>query len=223
MRPPTSWRHAARRDMHAEDHVAPLIPLFGGQVAGAEAPATWHGTWDEAPPRRDAPERREPRRDEPQGDVPERALAEAALAKRLRTRQLSVREARTVLAAQGLDEHDVEAVLEQCARRGWLDDAGLAEQLVHSGAQRKGQGRQVIAQTLNARGIPRPVAEAALAGLPDDDFDRALAFARAKAPGLRRVAPETALRRLAAQLARRGYGSAVALSAARQACDEIAR
>lgn len=199
--------------MHAEDHVAPLIPLFGGQAAGAQAPAAWRTTWDEAPAEQHVPQR----------DEPERDRAEAVLARRLRTRQLSVREARAVLAAQGLDGRGVEAVLEQCERRGWLDDAGLAEQLVRSGADRKGQGRLAIAQTLTARGIPRPVADAALAGLPDDDYERALEFARTRAGSLTRSAPDAALRRLTAQLARRGYGSAVALSAARQACDEIAR
>ncbi len=197
--------------MHAEDRIAPLIPLFGSQEADVQAPASWRSAWDDA------------HADDAGDGTAERELAEGALTKRLRTRQLSVSEARAVLAAHDLDEAAVVAVLEACARRGWLDDASLAAQLVRSGCERKGQGRQAIARTLAARGIPRPVIDAALAGLPDDDHDRALAFARTKARGLGRVAPEAALRRLTAQLTRRGYGSAVALSAARQACDEIAR
>ena len=45
-----------------------------------------------------------------------------------------------------------------------------------------------------------------LAELPDDDAERALEFARSKAPGMSRLEPDTALRRLLGQLARRGYG-----------------
>ena len=140
--------------------------------------------------------------------------------KKLRARSLSVREARAVVAERDLDDDAVEGVLDGFLRRGYLDDAALAEQLIHAGVDRKGQGRQVIAQTLAKRGIPRDVADAALAALPDDDLDRALEFARTKARSLRDVDRDTALRRLTGQLARRGYPGSVAMTAARQALDE---
>src|SRR3546814_2860834 len=85
---------------------------------------------------------------------------------------------------------------------------------------RKGQGRRAIAQTLTARGIPRDVADAVLAQLPDDDADRALEFARSKARQLERFDHETALRRLMSQLSRRGYPGSVAAAAARAALAE---
>ncbi|MFT4230426.1 MAG: regulatory protein RecX [Microbacterium sp.] len=151
----------------------------------------------------------------------EREIAERNLTKRLRMRQLSVGEARAVVAERDLDSDAVEAVLERYRRLGYLDDARLAEQLIHSGAVRKGQGRRVLAQTLAQRGIPRDVADAALAGLPDDDAERALRYARGKAAGMTGIDRETALRRLAGQLARRGYPSAVALSAAGLALEEV--
>ncbi len=152
----------------------------------------------------------------------ERETAEHDLLRRLRTRQLSIAEARTVVAEHSLDESQAEQVLAAFRDRGYLDDARLAEQLVHVGVDRKGQGRRVIAQTLAKRGIPRNVADAALAALPDDDRARALQYARAKARGMTGLDREVALRRLAGQLARRGYGSS-ALDAARQAIDEQAR
>ncbi len=152
----------------------------------------------------------------------ERDIAERNLLRKLRTRSLSVREARAVVAERDLDTTAVEEVLAGFLRRGYLDDAALAEQLVRSGTERKGQGRQVLAQTLAKRGIPRDVADAVIASLPDDDAERALAFARQRATAMRGVDPDAALRRLAAQLSRRGYRSSVAMDAAREALAEAA-
>ena len=150
----------------------------------------------------------------------ERERAERTLLKKLRTRSLSVREARGVLGGFDLGGAAVDDVIDTFERNGYLDDAKLAEQLVYSGTQRKGQGRQVVSRTLSERGIPRDIVDEALAELPDDDAERALDFARTKARSMSRLAPDVALRRLAGQLARRGYGS-TSLSAARQALDEL--
>ncbi len=149
--------------------------------------------------------------------------AEQGLLKKLRARQLSVSEAKTYLGTHELDPHSVDAILGAFLSRGYLDDARLAEQVVHSGVGRKGQGRQVIAQSLAKRGVPRDVADAALAELPDDDAERALEFARTKAGSMRSLERDVALRRLVGQLARRGYGGSVALNAARTALDEASR
>jgi regulatory protein len=146
--------------------------------------------------------------------------AEQGLVKKLRSRQLSVSEARTHLIRLDLDADAADGIIDAFIARGYLDDARLAEQIVHAGVDRKGQGRQVIAQSLVKRGVPRDVVDAALAELPDDDAERALAFARSKAGSMRGLDRDVALRRLAGQLARRGYGGSVALSAARTALDE---
>ncbi|MFT4052621.1 MAG: regulatory protein RecX [Microbacterium sp.] len=149
------------------------------------------------------------------------AHAEQALLKKLRTRSLSEREARVALRGHALAGDAVETLLAHMRDLGYLDDVRLAEQLVHAGITRKQQGRHALAQSLAQRGIPRDVVEAALAELPDDDADRALEYARTKARGMAGLDRDGALRRLAGQLARRGYGSA-ALAAARQALDEAA-
>ncbi|MEQ6896707.1 regulatory protein RecX [Microbacterium sp. KR10-403] len=196
-----------------EESLAPVIPLFGATDA-APAEPTWHTTWDADSD------------DETLGEVEldertqaEREIAESNLTRKLRTRQLSVSEARAVVAERDLDGDVVEAVIHDFRRRGYLDDRALAEQLVHAGVERKGQGRTAIAQSLAKRGIPRDVVDAALAALPDDDAERALAFARQKARAMRGLERDVALRRLVGQLARRGYGAA-AMDAARQALDE---
>ncbi|MCU4673496.1 regulatory protein RecX [Microbacterium fluvii] len=152
-----------------------------------------------------------------------REAAERSLLRKLRTRSLSEREARAVLSEHDLAPGIADELVEVFLDRGYLDDAALAEQLVHAGVDRKGQGRQVIAQTMSKRGIPRDVADAALAELPDDDFDRALEFARSKVAAMRSLEPDVALRRLSGQLARRGYPGSVALSAARRALDDRPR
>jgi regulatory protein len=159
----------------------------------------------------------------PEEGEPARSSAEEAdeqLTRRLRRSALSEREARSFLAQRGVDASVAEITVERFTSRGWIDDAVLAEQLLYAGTSRKGQGRRAIAQTLNARGIARDVADAALATLPDDDDDRALEYARSKAHGLRSYDLDTAMRRLMGQLARRGYGGSVASTAARTALTE---
>ena len=188
------------------------VEAVEGSDTSQSSEPVWHQTWldDDAPPAPDL--------------VEERASllhdAEQALLKKLRTRSLSIREARTVLMQAGLDHAEADAVTDRFVRDRYLDDAALAEQLVHKATGRKGQGSQAIALSLTRRGIPREVVDAALAALPDDDAERALEFARAKAKSMADLDRDVALRRLAGQLARRGYGSA-ALSAARRALDEL--
>jgi regulatory protein len=201
--------------------LAPVIPLFGGapveRAQQAETAPDWRSTWEDEPEDLEDPD------DGDQYDASgaiEREIAERNLLKRLRARQLSLGEARAVVAERDLSPDDVQAILDDFRRRGYLDDAALAEQLIHVGVDRKGQGRQVIGQTLAKRGIPRDIADAALAALPDDEAQRALEFARSKARSMASIEPQTALRRLTAQLARRGYSSSAALSAARQAVGE---
>lgn len=203
---------AERVEAAVADVVAAIDRIRDARGVGdAPPPETWHPTW--------ASDRHDHRIDvgEPAVDT---APAEKALLKKLRTRSLSVAESRTVLREYDLDDAAIENVMASMEEYGYLDDAALAEQLVHAGVDRKGQGRQAIAQTLAKRGIPRDVADAALAALPDDDLERALEFARGKVRALRDLDRSTALRRLTGQLARRGYGGSLALTAARIALDE---
>lgn len=151
------------------------------------------------------------------------AAAERKLVRSLASRGLSIAEARAKLRQQDLPAELIDDIIERLVRTGALDDDRLAEQLVHAATSRKKQGRRAIAQSLAARGIPRDAIDAVLADLPDDDAERALEFARAKAAQLARYDDDTALRRLVGQLARRGFGGSMAMSAARRALDEARR
>lgn len=213
------------------DALAPVIPLFGDRSvrpSGAEGDAErWHATWiaereasDRAAARAAHPATGSVSVDAAAGAEDAAEIAERMLLRKLRTRSLSVREARGVLREHDLDESGVEGIIDRFLSLRYLDDVALAEQLIDKATSRKAQGRQAVAQTLSQRGIPRDVVDEALALLPDDEAERALEFARSKARGFDGVDRDTALRRLAGQLARRGYGS-LALSAARQALDEL--
>lgn len=154
-----------------------------------------------------------------------RESAEELLVRKLRTRSLSISEARLVLRGferdgARLESTQIDDVLDEFCRRGYLDDRVLADQLISAGVERKGQGRVALSRALAQRGITRDVIDSALSELPDDDAARALDFARTKASSLARLDHDTALRRLVGQLARRGYNGAIAMSAARTALGE---
>lgn len=154
-----------------------------------------------------------------------REAAEQLLVRKLRSRSLSISESRMVLKGYEQDRIRLETgviddIIDDFCRRGYLDDAVLAEQLVTSGVERKGQGRVALSRALSQRGLPRDVIDAALDELPDDDADRALEFARTKAQSLSRLDADTALRRLVGQLSRRGYNGSVAMNAAKTALAE---
>ncbi len=201
------------------DRIAPVIPLFPG--SGERAPARPGGRrvmFEEMPePEHPGSSDTSP---EPADPATIAAGAEKALVRKLAARELSVVEARTFLVEREVADDEIERILGDFVDRRYLDDARLAEQIVRIGTERKGQGRQVIAMTLSSRGVPRDVADAALDAMPDDEAERALAFARDRARRLDGVDETAALRRLLGQLARRGYGGSAATEAARQALAE---
>lgn len=226
-----------------EEHLAPIIPLFGGTAQSnesAQAVSENHPPHDglhSVPSRdvRDVPphdlrQKSSPGPDGEQadGEQPDREhdpdhireVGAASLVRKLRARSLSISEARQVLRGHSLHASQVDDVIDEFCDRGYLDDAVLAEQLVISGIERKGQGRVALSRALAQRGIPRDVIDAAMGDLPDDDAERALEFARTKARSLSRLDFDTALRRLVGQLARRGYGGSIAMSAAKTALNE---
>lgn len=160
--------------------------------------------------------------DDTDADIDEPVDAEVRLAeldllavRRLARRGCSEWEIAQLLRGHDAEPHEVEHVLEELRRRGYLDDAELARQLVESLHTRKGQSRAVIGRELSSRRIDPSVAAEALEAIDDDDeLRRALVVAEKRAGQLRSLDQATAERRLSAYLARRGYGSAVI----REAC-----
>lgn len=148
---------------------------------------------------------------------PEVRLAELDLlaVRRLARRGCSEWEIAELLRGHDAAPDEVEHVLAELRRRGYLDDAELARQLVESLHTRKGQSRAVIGRELSSRRIDASIVSEALEAIDDDDeLRRALVVAEKRAGQLRSLDQATAERRLSAYLARRGYGSAII----REAC-----
>jgi regulatory protein len=106
-------------------------------------------------------------------------------------------ELRRKLLARGCPADEVDQSIARAGELGYLDDAAYAAALVSHRARSRGAG--VIAAELAAKGVSREVARAAVAAV---DHEAAVAAARslaARSPGVE-------LRKLAARLARRGFG-----------------
>ena len=141
------------------------------------------------------------------------ALALRALARRDHT----VAELRSRLAGRGHGAPDVEHVIAELERVGYLDDVRVAERFVHD-RREAGWGSVRIEVRLRERGVEEQTVAAALSAAPgtsagesgDDDEDE-----RARAVLRRRGRPATtvddgARRRAYALLARRGFSAEVA-------------
>lgn len=125
---------------------------------------------------------------------------------RLRRSALSVAEVRSVLVEHGLDDVEVEEWIERYERLGYLDDARLAEQLVHSHGVRRGRGSGAIMQELGRRGVDAAIARTVVDELdPETELENARVVASRRARQLTGLDRQTAERRLSAFLARRGY------------------
>jgi regulatory protein len=137
---------------------------------------------------------------------------------RLRRSALSVSEVRAVLVEHGLDDIEVEEWIERYERLGYLDDAKLAEQVVHSHGVRRGRGSGAIMQELGRRGVDNTLARAAVEDLdPETELENARAVAERRARQLHGLDRQTAERRLSAFLQRRGYPGDVVREAVRAA------
>jgi regulatory protein len=176
----------------------------GGQRADRGGQRDWNGGQRRAERRRsrfaivaDDPDETGPERDE---------RIDRLVVSRLRRSALSVAEVRAVLAEHGLDEAEIEEWIERYERFGYLDDARLAEQLVHVNGARRGRGSGAILQELARRGVDATAARTAVQELdPEVERRNALDVAERRARQLSGLDRQTAERRLSAFLQRRGY------------------
>ena len=118
------------------------------------------------------------------------------------------------LAKRGYPDDFSARVLDRLADVGLVDDAGFAEQWVHSRRANAGKGKRALAAELHTKGVDNDVITSVLGGInPAAERGRAEQLVRAK---LRRETlgdDKTAARvsrRLVAMLARRGFGQTMA-------------
>ncbi len=132
----------------------------------------------------------------------------------LTKRGMSKREVERTLRAKELDDDIIAAEIERLEGAGLVDDLALAQNLVGTLQERKGLGRSGIAAELTRRLLSPAAIEYALELIDTaDELARARELAVARARQLTSYDRETAVRRLSAFLARRGYGGSTVRAA----------
>ena len=144
-------------------------------------------------------------------DLHERALRLLAVRPRSR-RELEIR-----LLRAGFERDEVQDEMIRLEAVGLIDDAAFARELAEHHVNSRRSGRRAVVGALAAKGVSRSVIEEAVAGLGDDEAERALALAQQRAPRLAGLPPEKAFARLSSLLMRRGYDPTTAREAARSA------
>lgn len=114
----------------------------------------------------------------------------------------------------------VDAAMDRARGERLIDDDALAAALVAEW-RAKGHAPRRLRDDLRKREFDDEVIQRAVSVAEDDDpMAAAFALARDRASRMRHVEAETAYRRVAAYLARRGYGEGIARKAARDAVYE---
>ncbi|HEX7835155.1 MAG TPA: regulatory protein RecX [Pseudolysinimonas sp.] len=194
----------------SDDWLAPVSYLPGVQPSSAEPL-----------PAETVPAETVPAEAVPAETVPadrERDRAHNVSLNSLTKRGMSKREVERTLRSRQLDDDVIAAELDRLERAGLVDDLALAQNLVGSLQERKGLGRSGIAAELTRRLLSPAAIEYALELVDTgDELARAREIAVARARQLTSYDHETAVRRLSAYLARRGYGGSTVRAAVEHA------
>jgi regulatory protein len=142
-----------------------------------------------------------------------RAIALRQLTMGPRTRaQLS-----DAMARRGVPEEVAEAILVRFEEVSLIDDEEFARQWVQSRHTGRGLARRALAHELSRRGVDGDVVRGAVDEIStDDELTAARELVRRRLPSTASDDPARRTRRLAAMLARKGYGSETAFRAIRE-------
>jgi regulatory protein len=146
---------------------------------------------------------------EPSREELARALCLRLLTARARTRA----ELAGQLAKRGYPDDVSARVLDRLTDVGLLDDAGFAEQWVHSRRANAGKGKRALAAELHTKGVDNDVITSVLSGInPAAERGRAeqLVRARLRRENLSDADDARVSRRMVAMLARRGFSQTMA-------------
>lgn len=124
------------------------------------------------------------------------------------------------LVRRGAAEAVARQVVADLEAQGYVDDQAFARQWAEGRATRQRLGSRRISEELRLKGIPRPLAEAAIREAFSDTPEevRALEAARRRLPALSRRSAPRVPARLLDYLLRRGYPAEVARSVVRRLC-----
>lgn len=129
-------------------------------------------------------------------------------------------EVATYLKKRGMDEEQIEALVQRLERAGLLDDAAFAQYWVENRERFKPRGARALRYELRRKGLAAAEIEKALESL--DASDSAYRSASRKAEQLRHLDRQTFSRKLIDYLARRGFDYHVAQEAADRHWAELA-
>ncbi len=126
-----------------------------------------------------------------------------------------------VLRRKGCPDDVAATVLDRLEEVGLVDDAAYAGMLVRSQQSGRGLARRALAHELRKKGVDDETARAALDEVdPLGDEERARELVAKRLRSMSGLDPVAQTRRLAGMLARKGYGSDVALRVVREAVRE---
>lgn len=135
------------------------------------------------------------------------------------------------LAKQGFATDVSERALDRLTEVGLVDDAGFAQQWVHSRHVHSGKGKRALAGELRRKGIaPHDAAEALAQIGSDDERARAVELVRKKMRTLplafgdrfqRSAERDRTVRKLVGMLARRGYPQGLAFEVVKTELDQV--
>lgn len=113
-------------------------------------------------------------------------------------------------------------ILDRMSEVGLVDDEAYAEMFVRSRQETKGLAAEAIRHELRAKGVADDVVEAALEEVdPEREREQARALVTRRLRTMRGLDREVQTRRLAAFLARKGYGAGVSYQVIREALDDL--
>lgn len=131
----------------------------------------------------------------------------------LAVRQRSEQELRAVMARRNVPADVADEVLARFTEVGLIDDAAFARAVTEARSTNGQRGRARIRQELQAKGVDREVADAAISELdPGTERDAALNLAQRRVRAMAGLDRQVARRRLAGVLARRGFSGGIVSS-----------
>lgn len=169
-------------------------------------------------------------RPEVRGGEPSSSQAEPdphSVARRIVLRQLAMgprtrRQLEDKLRDRGCEPQVTARVLDRMSEVGLVDDEAYVEMFVRSRQETKGLAAGALRHELRQKGVSDELVEAALEEIdPDREKEQARALVARRLRTMRGLDREVQTRRLAAFLARKGYGPGVAYQVIREGLDDL--
>jgi regulatory protein len=153
-------------------------------------------------------------------DADPESVARAIVLRQLTAAPRSRAQLSEKLAERGAPEDVARRVLDRFEEVGLVDDAAFAAGWVRSRHQTRGLSRRALAHELRSKGVDDETAGEALAALDGDDERRAAEqLVARRLRSVRGLPRQKQVSRLAGMLARKGYGTAIAMSVVLAALD----